>query len=163
MDKLDQSILAEMQKDGSISNLELADRVGLSPSPCSRRVKQLEDEGIISGYATLVDPKKIGLKLHVMVQISMDRHTPDRFEGFEQELETYPEVISCMLFTGHSADYIIELLVESMESYQELLLNRLTRIPGVSDVQSSFVLRKVIDRTSVPLEHLKHADNSSQC
>ena len=68
-----------------------------------------------------------------------------------------------MLFTGHSADYIIELLVESMESYQELLLNRLTRIPGVSDVQSSFVLRKVIDRTSVPLEHLKHADNSSQC
>jgi Lrp/AsnC family leucine-responsive transcriptional regulator len=155
LDKLDQSILAEIQKDGCLSNLELADKVGLSPSPCSRRVKQLEDEGIIAGYATLLAPKKLGLKLHVMIQISMDKHTPDRFDCFEKELETYPEVISCMLFTGHTADYIIELLVEDMESYQALLLNRLTRIPGVSGVQSSFVLRKVIDRTSIPLNHLK--------
>ena len=154
LDKMDQRILDTMQKNGSITNQELADEVGLSPSPCSRRVKHLEDEGIIDRYATLLSPRKLGLKLTAMAQITMDRHNPDRLENFERELATYPEVISCVLFTGQSADYMVVLLLEDMESYQEILLNKITRIAGVTGVKSSFVLKRIIDRTSVPLTHL---------
>ena len=151
---MDRRILDAMQQHGSISNLELADKVGLSPSPCSRRVKQLEDEGIIDRYATILNPHKLGLKLKAMAQVTMDRHSPDRLENFENELATYPEVISCVLFTGQSADYMVELLVEDMESYQAILLNKITRIEGVTGVKSSFVLKKIIERTCVPLTHL---------
>ena len=152
---MDRRILDAMQQNGSITNLELADKVGLSTSPCSRRVKQLEDEGIIDRYATLLNPKKLGLKLTAMAQITMDRHNPDRLENFEKELDTYPEVISCVLFTGQTADYMVVLLVEDMDSYQDILLNKITRIEGVTGVKSSFVLKKIIDRTTVPLTHLK--------
>lgn len=155
LDKMDRRILDAMQKNGSITNLELAEEVGLSPSPCSRRVKHLEDEGIIKQYATLLNPQKLGLKLTAMAQVSMDRHNPDRLENFEKELATYPEVISCVLFTGQSADYMVILLVEDMESYQEILLNKITRIEGVTGVKSSFVLKRIIDRTAVPLTHLE--------
>ncbi|ARU54537.1 transcriptional regulator, AsnC family [Oleiphilus messinensis] len=154
LDKLDRRILSVLQKNGNISNLELAEKVGLSPSPCSRRVKQLEDNGIISRYVTLLDPAKLDLKLTAIIQISMDRHTPDRFENFEAELESYPEVMSCSLITGQAADYLVEVLVPDMEHYQEFLLGRLTRIPGVTGVHSSFVLRKIIDRTEIPLTYL---------
>lgn len=155
LDKMDRRILDVMQHNGSITNLELADEVGLSPSPCSRRVKQLEDAGIIDRYATLLSPEKLGLKLTAMAQVSMDRHSPDRLENFESELANLPEVISCSLFTGDSADYMVILLVEDMESYQKILLNKITTIEGVSGVKSSFVLKKIIDRTTVPLTHLK--------
>jgi len=154
LDRLDRRILDELQKNGSISNLELAEKVGLSPSPCSRRVKQLEDNGFINQTVTLLNRDKLGLKLTALVQISMDRHTPDRFEAFEETLESCPEVISCMLITGQSADYMVEVLVTDMEAYQEFLLGKLTRIPGVTGVHSSFVLRKIIDRTALPLNHL---------
>ena len=154
LDKMDRRILDAMQQNGSITNQELADAVGLSPSPCSRRVKQLEDEGIIDRYATILSADKLGLKLTAMAQITMDRHTPDRLENFEKELATYPEVVSCVLFTGDSADYMVILLVEDMESYQKILLNRITRIEGVTGVKSSFVLKKIIERTTVPLTHL---------
>lgn len=155
LDKMDRRILDEMQQNGSISNIELAEKVGLSPSPCSRRVKQLEEEGIIDRYATMLNPNKLGLTLTAIIHIGMDRHTPDRFENFEKEIATYPEVTSCMLFTGKSADYLVELVVQDMESYQELLLNKLTHIAGVTDIQSSFVLRKIINKTALPLKHLK--------
>lgn len=155
LDKMDRRILDEMQKDGSISNLELAEKVGLSASPCSRRVKQLEEEGIIGSHVTLLNRDKLGLKLTALIQISMDRHTPDRFECFEKMLATYPEVMSCALITGQAADYLVEVLVQDMDSYQAFLLGKLTRIEGVTGVHSSFILRKIIDRTAVPLGHLK--------
>ncbi len=155
VDRLDRRILEELQRNGSISNLELAEKVGLSPSPCSRRVKQLEESGIINRTVTLLNSDKIGLKLTAMIQVSMDRHTPDRFENFEQELENYPEVIACSLITGQAADYLLEVLVPDMDGYQAFLLGRLTRISGVTGVHSSFVLRKIIDRTEIPLTHLK--------
>lgn len=154
LDRMDRRILEVLQQEGGISNLELAEKVGLSPSPCSRRVKQLEESGIIARQATLLDPVKLGLKLTAMIQISMDRHTPDRFENFEKTLEGYPEVISCCLITGQAADYLLEVLVTDMESYQDFLLGKLTTIQGVTGVHSSFVLRKIIDRTSIPLTHL---------
>ncbi|MCP5163357.1 MAG: Lrp/AsnC family transcriptional regulator [Hahellaceae bacterium] len=154
LDRYDQRILEALQKDGSISNQDLAEKVGLSPSPCSRRVKQLEESGIINRTVTLLNPDKLGLKLTALIQISMDRHTPDRFETFEAALETYPEVVSCSLITGQSADYLVEVIVPDMEHYQAFLLGRLTRLPGVTGVHSSFILRRIIDRTEVPLNYL---------
>ncbi|MCP4995101.1 MAG: Lrp/AsnC family transcriptional regulator [Gammaproteobacteria bacterium] len=155
LDRLDRRILEELQKDGSISNLDLAERVGLSPSPCSRRVQNLEASGIIDKTVTLLNPKKLDLKLIAIIQISMDRHTPDRFENFESQLEKYPEVIACYLITGQAADYMVEVVVPDMEKYQEFLLGKLTRIKGVTGVHSSFVMRKVIERTELPLKHLQ--------
>ena len=157
LDKLDIRILQELQNNGAITNLELADKIGLSPSPCARRVKQLEDSGIIRGQVTLLDASKLELKLTALIQISMDRHTPDRFEKFEQTVRSFPEVVECLLITGQSADYQIKVVVPDMEYYQAFLLNKITRIEGVSDVHSSFMLREVINTTRLPLEHLRRA------
>lgn len=154
LDRTDKRILELLQQDGSLSNLELADKVGLSPSPCSRRVKALEDSGLISGYRALLDARKLGLDLQAMISISMDKHTPERFEQFETQVRACPEILECYLITGQAADYVLKVLVEDMEAYQQFLLGTLTRIDGVTGVQSSFVMRKVIDRTALPLGHL---------
>lgn len=154
LDRIDRRILEALQQDGSISNLELADKVGLSPSPCSRRVKHLQDAGIISQTVTLLDPARLDLKMTAYIQISMDKHTPDRFENFEKHVSQYPEVLECCLITGHTADYLLKVIVPDMEYYQEFLLGKLTRIEGVSGVHSSFVMKKVVERTTLPLGHL---------
>ena len=155
LDRLDKRILREIQRDGTITNLELAERIGLSPSPCARRVKQLEDVGIILGRVALLDPKKLDLKLTALIQISMDRHTPDRFEKFEEQIRSYAEVTECLLITGQSADYQLKVMVPDMEYYQEFLLNKITRIKGVTDVHSSFMLREVQNTTALPLDHIE--------
>lgn len=154
LDKIDLKILQEMQRDGTITNLELAEKIGLSPSPCARRVKQLEESGIIKNRVTLLEPSKLDLKLIALIQIAMDRHTPDRFEEFERQIASYPEVVECSLITGQSADYLLKVIVPDMEYYQEFLLNKITRIKGVSDVHSSFIMRQVISSTALPLNHL---------
>ncbi len=154
LDKLDKRILQALQRDGSITNLELAEHIGLSPSPCARRVKQLEEAGIISKQVTLLSASQLDLKLTALIQISMDRHTPDRFEVFEAQVRSYPEVIECLLITGQSADYQLKVVVPDMECYQEFLLNKITRIEGVTDVHSSFMLREVINTTELPLNHI---------
>lgn len=156
LDKLDKKILQTLQRDSTISNLELAESVGLSASPCARRVKQLEESGIIAGRVTLLNPSKLDLKLTALIQISMDRHTPDRFEIFEQKVSSYPEVVECLLITGQSADYQLKVLVPDMEYYQEFLLNKVTRIEGVTDVHSSFMLREVCNSTELPLDHIRY-------
>ena len=154
LDRQDKRILATLQQDGSVTNLELAEKIGLSPSPCARRVKQLEEAGFINKKVTLLNANKLNLKLTALIQISMDKHTPDRFELFEKEVSQYPEVMECLLITGQSADYQLKVVVADMETYQEFLLNKITRIQGVSDVHSSFILREVINSTELPLEHL---------
>lgn len=154
LDKLDRRILTELQNNGSISNLELADKIGLSPSPCARRVKHLEEVGIIRKQVILLDPIKLDLKLTALIQISMDRHTPDRFEQFEKKVAQYPEVIECSLITGQSADYLLKVVIPDMDYYQQFLLNKITRIEGVSDVHSSFIMRQVINTTKLPLNHI---------
>jgi Lrp/AsnC family transcriptional regulator, leucine-responsive regulatory protein len=156
LDKLDKRILHELQKNGAISNLELAETIGLSPTPCARRVKQLEDTGIIDRQVTLLNASKLDLKLTALIQISMDRHTPDRFEIFEKKVTGFPEVVECLLITGQSADYQLKVVVPDMEYYQEFLLNKITRIDGVSDVHSSFMLREVVNSTELPLNHIQH-------
>ena len=154
LDRIDRHILEILQANAHTSNLELADKVGLSPTPCARRVKQLEDAGLIKRYVTLLDRDKLGLKLTAYIGITMDRHTPERFEQFEAEVNTYPEVIECSVVTGQSADYLIKAVVPDMQFYEQFLLGRLTRIPGVSGVHSSFQLRQVIQRTELPLGNL---------
>jgi Lrp/AsnC family leucine-responsive transcriptional regulator len=154
LDRTDKRILKLMQLDGRISNLELAEKVGLSPSPCSRRVKQLEDAGYIDGHVTILSSKKLSLKLTAMVSISMDKHTPERFDNFEQHIAQYPEVIECALITGQTADYLLKVVVPDMDYYQQFLLGKLTRIDGVTGVQSSFVLRSVKSTTALPLDYI---------
>ncbi len=153
-DRIDRRILEELQQDGGLSNQELAERVGLSPSPCLRRVKALEEAGIILKRVTLLERKKLGLSLTALIQISMDRHTPERFANFEEKVAQYPEVQACYLITGQAADYQLLVVVPDMDTYQEFLLNKITRIEGVSGVHSSFVMRRVKDSTTLPLGYL---------
>jgi Lrp/AsnC family leucine-responsive transcriptional regulator len=153
-DDIDRRILAELQRDAGVTNQELAERVGLSPSPCLRRVKALEDSGIIQRRVALLDPKLLGLALTALIQIAMDRHTPERFANFEEIVKRCPEVRSCYLITGQQADYLLIVTVPDMEHYQTLLLETITRIEGVTGVHSSFVMRQVIENTALPLGHL---------
>lgn len=153
-DDLDRRILAELQRDAGMTNQELAERVGLSPSPCLRRVKALEDSGIIQRRVALLDPKLLGLTLTALIQIAMDRHTPERFANFEAIVTRCPEVRTCYLITGQQADYLLIVTVPDMERYQTLLLETITRIEGVTGVHSSFVMRRVIENTALPLGHL---------
>jgi Lrp/AsnC family leucine-responsive transcriptional regulator len=151
LDRYDRHILDLLQQDSRISNQDLADKIGLTPSPCLRRVKTLEDAGLITAYRALVDARKLGLTLMALIHISMDQHTPERFQHFEASIVDIPEVLECLLITGQSADYQLKVVVKDMDAYQELLLNRLTRITGVTGVHSSFVLRRVVDRTALPV------------
>ena len=155
LDRYDLRILAELQRDARISNQELAERIGLSASPCSRRVKQLEDDGYIARQVALLDRKLLGLTLTAYVQIGMDRHTPERFENFEAAIRQWPEVQECCLVTGMDADYQLKVVVPDMDHYQKLLLGTLTRIDGVSSVRSSFVLQQILSSTQLPLQHLR--------
>lgn len=151
LDRYDRHILRLLQDNGRLSNQELADRIGLSPSPCLRRVRALEEAGVIAGYRAMVDAKALGLSLMALIHISMDQHTPERFEGFEKAVKDIPEVLECLLITGQAADYQLKAVVRDMDAFQELLLNRVTRIPGVTGVHSSFVLRRVVDKTALPV------------
>jgi Lrp/AsnC family leucine-responsive transcriptional regulator len=157
LDSFDLKILAELQKDGGLSNYELAERVGLSASPCSRRVRQLEDAGVIVERSVRLDPRALGLDLTALIYIRMDRHTPERFEQFEAAVRGYPEVQECYLITGQEADYQLKITVPNMDEYQRFLLNKITRIEGVIGVHSSFVLRKAIDTTALPLAYARRA------
>lgn len=155
LDRTDRRILEALQNDGALNNQQLAEAVGLSPSPCLRRVRALEEAGIIVDRVTVLDHKKLGLSLTAIILIGMDRHTPERFGAFEQQVADYPEVQECYLITGQDADYMLKVVVPDMDHYHEFLLNQITRIPGVSGVHSSFVLRRVIDSTALPLKYLE--------
>src|SRR5574343_129379 len=138
-DRYDRQILEILQAEGRIANQDLAERIGLSPSPCLRRVRALEEAGLIQGYRAVLDAKKLGLTLIALIHISMDKHTPERFANFEATVSVLPEVLECLLITGQDAHY------------QALLLNKITRIEGVTGVHSSFVLRRVVDKTALPV------------
>ena len=151
IDRFDRQILQVLQEDGRISNQDLADRIGLSASPCLRRVRALEEARVITGYRALLNAKALGYTLMALIYISMDKHTPERFEHFEKEISEISEVLECLLITGQDADYQLKVVVRDMDAYQELLLNRITRIQGVTGVHSSFVLRRVVDKTALPV------------
>lgn len=144
LDRTDKKILQLMQNNARISNLELADSVGLSPTPCSRRVKRLEESGLIDKHVTLLKPSALGLNLTAMIGISMDRHTPERFDYVEKAVTALPEVLECLIVTGQSADFLLKVVVRDMQHYEQLLLGHITRLEGVTGVHSSFVLREVL-------------------
>lgn len=152
LDRIDKKILQLMQANARITNLELADLVGLSPTPCSRRVKRLEESGLIDKHVTLLKPEKLGLSLTAMVGISMDRHTPERFANFEKAVLAMPEVLECLIVTGQSADFLLKVIVRDMQHYEQVLLGSLTKLEGVTGVHSSFVLREVFKKSELPLE-----------
>ena len=154
LDNTDRKILEAMQQNGRISNLELSEKINLSPTPCSRRVKRLEESGVIDKHVTLLNQSKLGLKLTAIIGISMDRHTSDRFDKFEATIGTYPEIVEASVVTGQSYDFLLRAVVPDMDYYEELLLGRLTRIEGVTGVHTSFVLRRVISKTELPLTHI---------
>ena len=151
LDKYDRLILEALQKNGRMSNQELADSINLSPSPCLRRVRALEESGLIDGYVALLNARKLGLTLVSFIQISMDKHTPDRFDVFEKTIEAYPEVLECHLITGQSADYLLKVIVKDMDAFQQFLLQKLLKIEGVGGVHSSFVLKSPKDKTALPV------------
>lgn len=152
LDRYDRRILEVLQREGRISNQDLATRVGLSPSPCLRRVRTLEESGLITGYHAELNAKKLGLSLIALLSISMDRHTPERFAAFEAAIGQIPEVIECLLITGQKSDYQLKLVVRDMDDYQRLLLEKITRIEGVAGVHTSFVLRQIVKRGALPLD-----------
>ncbi|WP_151194725.1 Lrp/AsnC family transcriptional regulator [Methylophaga frappieri] len=151
LDRYDQQILTILQKQGRLSNQELAEAIRLSPSPTLRRVRQLEENGLIDGYVALLNAKKLGLTLMAFIGISMDKHTSERFTTLESTLTQYPEVLECHLITGQSADYLLKVIVKDMDAYQQLLLQKLTRIEGVTGVHTSFVMNSPIKTTALPV------------
>jgi Lrp/AsnC family leucine-responsive transcriptional regulator len=151
LDKIDKQILHELQSNARISNLELAEKVNLSPTPCARRVKHLEEAGIITDHITLLDREKLGLSLTAMISVTMEKHTAELFEKFEQDAAQLPEVMECYLVTGQDSDFLIKALIRDMRHYEEFLLRRLTKLEGVSGVHTSFVLRQPINKHQLPL------------
>ena len=154
LDRFDRQILELIQRDASLSNQDIAERIGLSASPCSRRVKNLEERGFIDQRITLINRKAVNLNLVAIVSIRMDRHTPDRFKHFEQAIAEIDEVIECFLVTGQDADYQLKVVVPDMEEYHNVLLKHITTIEGVDGVNSNFLLRDIIKSKPLPLKYL---------
>ena len=150
LDDLDRKILAELQKNARISNVELARTVGLSPSPCLRRVKTLEKLGVIDGYVSLLNQSAVGFPVSVFVNVTLERQIEAALEHFENEIKKRPEVVECYLMTG-DADYLLRVVTGDLQDYQQFLVNYLTRIPGVRSIKSSFSLKQVSFRTALPL------------
>jgi Lrp/AsnC family transcriptional regulator, leucine-responsive regulatory protein len=150
LDDIDRRILEVLQDDARISNVELAGRVGLSPSPCLRRVRDLEESGIVRRYVALLDPGAVGLGVSVFVQVSLERQAEKGLDTFEKRVLARPEVLECYLMTG-DADYLLRVVVPDVAAFERFLLDHLTRIPGVASIKSSFALKQVKYRTSLPL------------
>ena len=150
LDAVDLRILAELQQDGSLSNVELARRIHLSPSPCLMRVKALQTAGVIQRYVALTDPKALGLGLNVFISISLKAQTRQSLAGFEQRIAEHDEVMECYLMTGDS-DYLIRVAVADIAALERFILNQLTPIPGIEKIRSSFALKQVRYKTALPL------------
>ena len=151
LDHIDRHILNALQKNARISNVELARMVGLSPSPCLRRVKALEESGAIQRYVTLLDQGAVGFPVSVFVNVTLERQVETALEQFEAAIKKRPEVVECYLMTG-DADYLLRVVTSDLASYERFLVDHLTRIPGVSSIKSSFSLKQVSYRTALPLE-----------
>ena len=150
LDRIDRRILAELQKDGRLTNHELAEKVGLSPSPCLRRTKRLEEAGVISRYAAIVNAGAIGLEIVAFVRVSLERQQAANLDAFEQAVTAWPEVQECYLMTGES-DYQLRVVATDLARYEFFLRERLSRTPGVAKIQSSLAFRPVVSRTELPV------------
>ena len=150
MDLIDYRILFALQHDGRIANVDLAQAVSLSPSPCLTRVRALEADGTIQRYVALLDPKKLGLTVSVLVQVTLERQIESALEVFERAVRERPEVMECYLMTG-DADYLLRVVVPDVPAFERFILNFLSRVPGVGNIKSSFALKQVKYQTELPL------------
>lgn len=150
LDAIDLRILTELQQDGALTNVELARRVHLSPSPCLVRVKALETAGVIQRYVALADPKAVGLGLNVFISISLKEQAKDSLAEFERRIAEHDQVMECYLMTGDS-DYLIRVAVRDIAELEHFILEQLTPIPGIEKIRSSFALKQVRYKTALPL------------
>ena len=150
LDAIDIRILNELQKNGRITITDLAERAGLSPSPCLRRVKLLEDRGVISGYVAVVDQNVVGLAVNVFASIRLERQREEELEHFSQAVSQWPEVMECYLMTG-TRDYLMRIVVGSLSEYERFIKDKLSRLEGVASIESSFALSRVKHTTIVPV------------
>lgn len=150
LDEIDLRILDVMQQDARLSNVDLAERVGLSPSPCLRRVRKLEDIGVIGGYRTVVNQEQVGLPVSVFISVALKEQTERALEEFEEAVNGLPQVMECYLMTGAS-DYLLRVVTKDLADYERFLKEHLTRIPAIASIQSSFALKQVAYRTALPL------------
>ena len=153
LDETDIDILKELQTDGRMNNTELADRVGLSPTPCLRRLRRLESEGYIQGYSVNLDRAKVGLELTVFVGVKVSRAHDVEANAFVKAVMALPEVISCHLVSGEM-DFLLQVVVPDLEAYEHFLMGTLLKLPSVHDVRSNFAIRMFKSQTALPLEHL---------
>lgn len=151
LDEIDYKILHHLQNNGRMSNAELADKVALSPSPCLRRVKALDEQGIIERYVAIVNPKLIGLPVNVFINVSLQSQEQSQLKIFQQRIAECEEVMECYLMTGGS-DYMLRVVVPDLEHFEHFLVEKLTSIPGISNIQSSFALKQLIYRTELPIK-----------
>ena len=150
LDSIDWKILDLLQGDARLSNVELARAIGLSPSPCLNRVRALEEAGYISRYVTLLDALRVGLKVSVFIQVTLERQIESALERFENAIRSRPEVMECYLMTG-DADYLIRVVVADIQVLEEFIMKFLTKLPGVGNIKSSFALKQVKYQTALPL------------
>lgn len=153
LDRTDRRILDALQKDGRLTNLELAEKVSLSPSPCLRRVRRLEEAGVLRQYVALVDPAKIGLALLAYVSVKLEKRGKMPIDAFSEVVSRWPEVVACYAMTG-DMDYLLRVQVEDLDHFSRFLMDHLLRQTGVIDVKSNFVLERIKDTTALPLAHL---------
>jgi len=150
LDSIDWKILSALQEDARISNVELANRVGLSPSPCLARVKALQRDGFISGHVTLLNPGAVGLGVSVFVQVRLEKQVEPSLAAFEKAVAARPEVMECYLMTG-SSDYLLRVVVADLQEFQRFVTDVVSRIPGVGNIQSSVALKQVKYKTALPI------------
>lgn len=150
LDPIDRRILVELQRDGRLSHVELAERVGLTPTPCTRRVRELEAAGVIQGYAALIDPRRVGLAIQAVVQVKLERHTDEIVERFRHAMQERPEVLACQAMTG-DMDFLLQVVVRDVDALSDFTLRRLLRLPGVRDVRSGIVLETVKRSAALPV------------
>ncbi|SDI11244.1 Lrp/AsnC family transcriptional regulator [Alloyangia pacifica] len=142
LDEIDRKLLRELQKNARASHQELSERVGLSASPCARRIRRLEAEGYITGYSARIDEEKLGFGFSVFISVRLDRQIDDRLGAFETEVRRFPEIVDCWLMTG-SFDYLLRISVRDLAEYERFLTGRLTKLPGVASLESSIPIRRV--------------------
>jgi Lrp/AsnC family leucine-responsive transcriptional regulator len=154
LDRTDRRILEQLQQDGRMANAELAERISLSPSPCLRRVRALEEAGVIRQYVALVDPARVGLGLLAYVVVKLEKRSKMPVDEFSGAVQGWPEVVACYAMTG-DMDYLLRVHVEDLEHFSRFVLDRLLKQPVVIDVKSNFVLERIKDTTALPLAHLR--------
>ena len=150
LDDIDRRILAALQADGRMTAQQLADRVGLSASPCARRVRLLEEAGVVKGYVAVIDQAKVGLPISVFASVKLERQREDDLDRFSQAVARWPEVVDCYLMTGQR-DYLLRIVVSDLESYERFLKDKLTRLDGVASIESSFALGQVKRSNALPI------------